>query len=346
MRSGAEEDFHGAPHQWNPRRTTHQHHFVDLFGSDACVFHTIAARTQRAIHNVLNQTVKKLAGDGALILLFMPGKLKVHTGSKGEGFFGADYILTQGLNGLTGMRDTFAPLRLNVLNRNLYQQVIDVVAAKVGIAVGGEDFKNPLLQLENGDIECAAAQVIHSNHAFFALVEAVRESCSCRFIHQAENFQTGQAPRITSCLPLGVIEVGGHRDDCFRNSGIQSRLGILLQLPQDKRRDLRGGKSLIPERHPNDILAALCNPERKKLEFIADIFDPAPHQPLHRIDTALRVVNQLLAGRVAYDELARFSKRNDAGDKFVTVLTGDNLGLSQVHPRNKAIGGAEVNAYD
>ncbi len=74
---------------------------------------------------------------------------------------------------------------------------------------------------------------------FFALVEPVGERGGGRLIHQAQHFEPRDAAGVPRGLALRVVEIGGHRDDGLVDGDAEVRFGILLQLAQDERRDLR-----------------------------------------------------------------------------------------------------------
>src|SRR5229473_3659668 len=102
------------------------------------------------------------------------------------------------------------------------------------IAVGCEHLEDSIMQLENGNIERAATQVIHRNSAVLALVESISERCGGGLVHQAQNVQARDAARILGGLPLGVVEVGGHRDNGLVNRHAEVLLGVVLQPAQHK----------------------------------------------------------------------------------------------------------------
>ena len=58
-------------------------------------------------------------------------------------------------------------LRLDLVERDREQQIVDVVAAQVRVAVGRDDLEDALVQLEDGDIEGAAAEIVDGDDAFF-----------------------------------------------------------------------------------------------------------------------------------------------------------------------------------
>ena len=50
----------------------------------------------------------------------------------------------------------------------LEQQIVEVVAAELGVAVAGEDFDDAFLGLHDGDVEGAAAQIVDEDAVQFA----------------------------------------------------------------------------------------------------------------------------------------------------------------------------------
>ena len=97
------------------------------------------------------------------------------------------------------------------------QTVVDVVAAQVRVAVGGQHLEDAVLQFEDRDVERAAAQIVDGDDAFFALVESVGERGRRRLVHQAQHFESRDAAGVAGGLALRIVEVGGNRDDGLRD---------------------------------------------------------------------------------------------------------------------------------
>ena len=139
-----------------------------------------------------------------------------------------------------------------------------------------------------------------------------------------------------------VVEVGGDGDDGFGDGAVERGFGILSQLAEDEGGDLRRGQGLLAELHRNNRAGAFGDAEREEFEFVLHVSDAAAHQALHGVDGAVGVIDEFLAGGVAYDVVAGSRIRNDARNEFVAVFAGDDFGLRQVHPRDEAVSGAEV----
>ena len=90
--------------------------------------------------------------------------------------------------------------------------LVDVVAAQVRIAVGGLDLDHALADLQNRDVEGAAAEVIHRDGFVLFLVQTIGQRRGRRLVDDAHHFQTRDLTRVLGGLALGVIEVSGNRN--------------------------------------------------------------------------------------------------------------------------------------
>ena len=83
----------------------------------------------------------------------------------------------------------------------------------MGVAVGGQHFKGLLavhfINIDDGDIEGAAAQIVHGNLLLaLALILAVGDGSGRRLVDDALDIEACNAAGILSSLTLAVIEVG------------------------------------------------------------------------------------------------------------------------------------------
>src|ERR1041385_6963072 len=88
------------------------------------------------------------------------------------------------------------------------QRCVYVVATEMGIAARREHLEDAVIQLQNRDIESAAAEVVDSDLRFLLqLVEAVGERRRRRFVDDALDRKTrGLAGRLRG-VTLGIVEI-------------------------------------------------------------------------------------------------------------------------------------------
>ncbi len=209
--------------------------------------------------------------DLALVFLAVIFELDRGGGNEREPLFRLDHRAPQPLHALAVLRQILAPFARDVFERDAQQQIVDVVAAQVRVAVGGQNFEDPVVQFENRDVERAAAEIVHRNDAVLALVEPVGQRRGGRFIHQAQNFETRDASGVLGGLALGVVEVSRHRDDGLVHRHAEILLGILFQLAQHQRRNLGRRKGAIAKLELNHRFAAGRDSERKELQLVFDV---------------------------------------------------------------------------
>ena len=105
----------------------------------------------------------------------------------------------------------------NLLVDKGLQQIVDVVAAQVRIAVRGKHLIDVAFargnQLEDGNIKGAAAQIVNGHLASLLFVQPVSQGRGRWFVYQAQHFQTGELAGILGGLALRIVEISGHRDD-------------------------------------------------------------------------------------------------------------------------------------
>src|SRR5262249_28320035 len=106
--------------------------------------------------------------------------------------------------------------------------------AEMCVAVCGHDFENAIVQLEDGDIERSATEIVNSHYSVLTLIEAIGERSSRRLIHQAKDFKSSDAARVLCGLPLCIVEICGDCDDRFGNRSVEESLRVALELAQNE----------------------------------------------------------------------------------------------------------------
>ena len=133
-----------------------------------------------------------------------------------------------------------AILRLELLVHPIDDLRIEVITAKVGITVGALDFENAVSELQDGDIEGTAAEVIDGNLLFLVgLVQAVGQSAGGRLVDDTLHIKAGDLSCVLGGLALGIVEIGRDRDDRLGHRLLQIGLRSCLHLLKD------GGGNLL-----------------------------------------------------------------------------------------------------
>jgi hypothetical protein len=87
------------------------------------------------------------------------------------------------------------PVLLGELVRDpIDHALVEVVAPEVGVAVGGLHLEDALPELEDGDVEGSAAQVVHGDLLVRLLVEPVGERGRRRLVHDAQHLEPRDLP--------------------------------------------------------------------------------------------------------------------------------------------------------
>ena len=123
---------------------------------------------------------------------------------------------------------------------------VEVFAAEEGVAVGRLHLEQAVVDLEDRDVEGAAAEVVDRDGLGAGLVEAVGERRRRRLVDDAQHLEAGDLAGVLGGLALGVVEVGRDGDDGLRDLLAEIGLGGLLHLLQDEGGDLADGEYFSP----------------------------------------------------------------------------------------------------
>jgi hypothetical protein len=102
--------------------------------------------------------------------------------------------------------DALLPFELS--GQVIDESQVEILAAQMGVAVGGLDFKHPVADLHDGNVEGAAAQIEHGDLLFLFLVQTIGQRCGSGFVDNALDIQSGNPAGILGGLSLAVVEVG------------------------------------------------------------------------------------------------------------------------------------------
>ena len=146
--------------------------------------------------------------------------------------------LLEALEGLLVLGQVDALVLLELGQQPVDDALVEVVAAEVRVAVGRLDLEDALAQLQDRDVEGAAAQVVDGDLLVVLLVEAVGQGRRGRLVDDPLDLEAGDPAGVLGRLALRVVEVGRDGDDRLGDLLAEVRLGVRLELLQDHRADL------------------------------------------------------------------------------------------------------------
>ena len=192
----------------------------------------------------------------------------------------------------------------------------------MGVAAGGKHREGAVLNLDDGHIKGAAAQVVHKDFLRCSVIEAVGNSGCCRLVDDAQHIQARNAACILGSLALAVVKVSGHRDHGFGHRLTEVALGIAADLGQNHGADLLRGQVFAVDVHP--VVTA--------------------HVALDAGDGAPGICGDLALGRAAHQTFAILREGHNTGGGALAFRVGDDHGLAALYHCHAGIRRAQINA--
>ena len=147
--------------------------------------------------------------------------------------------LVEALQGVLVRGQVDALVALELGDQPLDDRLVPVVAAQVVVTRGGLHLEDAVADLQDGDVEGAAAEVEDEDGLVGRLlVEPVGERGRRRLVDDPLDVEAGDLAGVLGRLALVVVEVGRNGDHGRVDGLAELGLGVRLQLLQDHRRDL------------------------------------------------------------------------------------------------------------
>ena len=186
-----------------------------------------------------------------------------------------------------------------------------------------QNLDNVIADLDDGNIECAATQVIHHDLLRCAVIQAVCQRSACGLIDNTQHIQAGNTTRIFGCLALRIVEISRYRDNGIGNIPTQILLGISVHFTQDHGRDFLGSERLPV--HAGFPLTA--------------------HMSLNRRNCSIGIYHRLPLSDAAHQAFSFFRKGHHAGRGSLPFRIGDNGYAAALHSCHATIGGTKIDSY-
>ncbi len=356
-RLAAEQGLHHFLHLGHARLAADQDHFLDLAGLEARILQRGLARPDGLVDQLVDQGLQLGAAQLEIEMLRAGGvrrdvrQVDFGLGGGGQLDLGLLRRFLQALQGQGIALQVDALLLVELGGDVVDDPHVEIFAAEEGVAVGGEHFELVLAvdfgDLDDGDVEGAAAEVIHGDLAVaLDLVHAEGQRRRGRLVDDALDVEAGDLAGVLGGLALRVVEVGGHGDDGLGDLLAQVVLGGLLHLGQDLRGDFRRGHLLALDLDPGVAVRGLGNLVGHHGDVLLHhaILEAAADQALHRVDGVGGVGHRLALGRTAGDDLAVVGVGDHGRRGALALAVLDDFGVAAFHDRHARIGGAEVDA--
>ena len=346
----AEQVSHQLLDLGHPGLAADQDHLVDLLRGDSGVLHRLPAGLGRPVDEIHDEGLE-LGSRQRHDEMLRPGRVRRDEGQVDLGLERARQLdlgllgrLLEALEGHPVLAEIDAVLLPELLGDPLHDLLVEVVAAQMCVAVRGLDLEDALADLEDRDVEGAAAEVVDRDRLVLLLVEPVRERGRGRLVHDPEDLQAGDGARVLGRLPLAVVEVGGDRDDRLRDLLAQVGLGGLLELPQDHGGDLGRGVLLAADLDARVAVRGLHDLVGHELDLVEHLVVPATHEALDREDGVLGVRDGLALGDLADQDLPFLGEADDGRRETVALRVGDDDRVAPLHDGHDRVGGSEIDA--
>ena len=231
------------------------------------------------------------------------GKVDLVFLGRGEGDLGLLGLLLDALDGIGLLGEVDSGLLLKLIDDPVHDAVVPIIATQMGVAVGAAHLEDAVTEFQTGDIEGAAAEIVHGDLLVSLLLQTVGQGGGGWLVDDAQDLETGDLAGVLGGVALGVVEISGHRDHGLGDLLTELCLGVALELGEDHGRDLRRGEGL---RLSIDLhldvgvaIGGLDQLVRDAVLLAAALVVLAAHETLHREDGVLRVGDGLALGGLA-----------------------------------------------
>ena len=189
-------------HGGHARHAADQHHFVDLGRLDPGVIERACTTGSRVFSTRSSTNCSSLARVSVTARCFGPlwsavmnGRLISVCMRRRQLFLGLLRRFLQTLERHLVLAQVDALVAAELVGQPVDDALVEVVAAQVGVAVGRLHLEDALAQLQDRDIEGAAAQVIDGDALVLLLIQAIGQRGGGRLVDDALDFQAGDACR-------------------------------------------------------------------------------------------------------------------------------------------------------
>ena len=228
-----------------------------------------------------------------------------------------------------------------------HDAVVEVVAAQIGVAGGGEDLEDVLADLQDGDVERAAAEVVDGDLLRDVLSESIRKRGGGRLVEDAEHVQPGDPAGVLGGLPLVVVEVGGDGDDRLLDLVPEVVLDDRLHLLEHQRGDLGKRVDVLPDLDAYGVVLAFDDLVRhhrlRLLHLVREV--EAADQALGAVHGVVGVGDDVALRAVADQHRAVLEEADYARMRTLAPFVREHGGFAVLQDGDAAVAGPQIDSY-
>ncbi len=256
---------------------------------------------------------------------------------RAQGLFGGAGVPQQPAQGAVGG----IILDAGLFHHPARDRAVQVIAAEGGVAARGQYLEHPPPQAQDRDVEGAATKVIDGVDALGLLVQAVGHRRGGGLVQEPEHLEPRQAGGILGGLALGLVEVGGDRDDDARELAPQGRLRPGGEDLEDLRRDLHRAEVPTVGADAWDRGIRLDELVRQTATQAFDVVQPTTDEALDGGDRVQGIIGGGGPRRLA-DDYRILAKTRHGRQQVAPVRIRQGSGDAAAHGGYQGVGGPQV----
>ena len=127
----------------------------------------------------------------------------------------------------------------------VHDALVEIVAAEAVVARRGENFLHAVAHLNDGNVECTAAEVVNHDLLLGVFVDAVGKRRGRRLVDDTLDVEPGDLAGVLGGLTLCIGEVSRNGNDGGIDFFAEVRFRVRLQLLKDHRRNFLRSKAFV-----------------------------------------------------------------------------------------------------
>ena len=256
--------------------------------------------------------------------------------------------LLQALPGQVVVPQIDALLPLEFVGKIVHETHVEVFAAEERITVSGFNLEDSVADIQDGDVERTATEIIDRNLALLLLLKPISERSSGRLVDNAQHLQTGDLAGVLGRLTLRIVEIGGNGNDRLGHLLTKIRLCRFLHLLHDERRDLRWRIAFSIGLDPGIAVRGLDNLVRDETFVLFDhgVVVATADQALHGRDGVGGIGYRLPLGRLSNKPFTIARECNDRRCGAHALGIFDEARILAVHDRDAGVRRSQIDSDD